>query len=671
MRRKLLPLLPGAVIGNGRMLATIKNTGELYRLFWPHIDQAQHLGQFIVGVRQTAPAPEGVWWLHESPWHGEQHYLNETPVVLTCRRRDDVGLLVEQADFILPEEDILARQYRVTNLSDRARTLNLVVYCTFLIDESALYDTMYLELTHQTLIQFRRNIFLALKAPGYPLVGYHTGRRDTPGDPLAAASRGEFYGDSSTLRAGAGALAWEMGEILPGETRELTLYLAAASSEAAVLELLSRVSGKSGQQWREETAGFWEHWLEHQPLAEGKGEENGAFRRSLMVLKLLTNRETGGSIAAPEFDPFYTGCGGYGYCWPRDGMYTALALDEAGYHREARDFYLFAARVQDPDGSWQQRYFTNGFWAPTWGKQIDQVGAVLWGYHHHFKLTRDREFLQKIWPSTFLGAAYLVEHLSPNGLPEPGLDLWEDNFIQSTYAAAAIHGGLRGAAALAGSIGAPEKAKKWSEAAETVRKSILTHLWNPDRQCFLRGINRRVSCYDYQCALDRGEQAWKDREPSGLYEIYWVEKDTRVDAAVLGLVFPFGVLEPEHPLMDETIKSIARVLGNNRVGGIHRYEWDGYRGGNPWILTTLWLGIIHALRGEQDTARALYRWALDNASPTGLLPEQVDKERGGPAWVIPLGWSHAMFILLHLALQGKLSFAKDKVDDAFIDINRG
>jgi GH15 family glucan-1,4-alpha-glucosidase len=31
-------------------------------------------------------------------------------------------------------------------------------------------------------------------------------------------------------------------------------------------------------------------------------------------------------------------------------------------------------------------------------------------------------------------------------------------------------------------------------------------------------------------------------------------------------------------------------------------------------------------------------------SPLGLLPEQV-AEDGSPAWVVPLGWSHAMLAL--------------------------
>lgn len=33
-----------------------------------------------------------------------------------------------------------------------------------------------------------------------------------------------------------------------------------------------------------------------------------------------------------------------------------------------------------------------------------------------------------------------------------------------------------------------------------------------------------------------------------------------------------------------------------------------------------------------------------------LLPEQVDRDRGGPVWVLPLAWSLAMFILLVLEL---------------------
>ena len=33
-----------------------------------------------------------------------------------------------------------------------------------------------------------------------------------------------------------------------------------------------------------------------------------------------------------------------------------------------------------------------------------------------------------------------------------------------------------------------------------------------------------------------------------------------------------------------------------------------------------------------------------------LLPEQVSRDDGRPAWVIPLTWSHAMFVLVLIEL---------------------
>jgi GH15 family glucan-1,4-alpha-glucosidase len=37
--------------------------------------------------------------------------------------------------------------------------------------------------------------------------------------------------------------------------------------------------------------------------------------------------------------------------------------------------------------------------------------------------------------------------------------------------------------------------------------------------------------------------------------------------------------------------------------------------------------------------------ALAAASPTMLLPEQVDAVTGRPVWVVPLAWSHAFALL--------------------------
>src|SRR5207237_350768 len=53
----------------------------------------------------------------------------------------------------------------------------------------------------------------------------------------------------------------------------------------------------------------------------------------------------------------------------------------------------------------------------------------------------------------------------------------------------------------------------------------------------------------------------------------------------------------------------------------------------------------HGLRYPNRPARSMQPVAeRPDASPLGLLPEQV-REDGSPVWVLPLTWSHAMFVL--------------------------
>lgn len=651
----LLPQCTEGIIGNSKMLAIIKSNGELFRLFWPNIDKGQHLGRFLVGIQEDACAVSPVVWLDTPAWQTQQEYLPGTNVLKTNLVNHETGLAVKLFDFILPEADVLIRKYQIKNLQTQRRNLSLVGYCLFLIDESPLYDTLYLKFSHQALIHFRYDTYLLLATPDYPLTGYHCEREDTGEKLLNMASKGEFPGVSSNLRGGAGILKWNLGFLAPDEEKEISLYLLFARSEKEVLDLYTSTKNMSASSWLKETTSFWQNWPQKKLVFKDKNKPPEELVRCLLTLKLLCDCKTGGIIAAPEFDPFYASCGGYAYCWPRDGFFVAIALDEAGFKKEARDFYFYCLKVQEDDGSWKQRYFMDGKWAPFWGQQIDQVGAVLWGYAHHFVLTEEKDFLEAIWSSVLSGVNYLLHSLLPaNNLPQPGFDLWEDNFCQSTYTAAATYGGLKGAALLAKTKGELEKAAYWRKAAENIKKAILTWQWEAKNQCFLRAINRRISANEYHWFKEQGYQVWTTTDPLGLYPVYWVAQDRRIDAALAGLIFPFGVLKPTDSWTDNIIQTIEKFLLNPEVGGFHRYQGDVYAGGNPWMVTTLWLSIVYALHGEKEKALSLYQWAINNANPLGLLPEQVNKQVGGPAWVNPLGWSHAMFVLAYLTINNQL-----------------
>lgn len=126
--------------------------------------------------------------------------------------------------------------------------------------------------------------------------------------------------------------------------------------------------------------------------------------------------------------------------------------------------------------------------------------------------------------------------------------------------------------------------------------------------------------------------------------------DGKIDISLLGPVVPFGIYEPEHPLVYKTAEKVEETLYCERAGGIYRYCDDNYAGGNPWIVSTLWLALYHIKTGNTKKAREYFHWSVKCVTNLGFLPEQADKNNRKPCWVIPLTWSHAMFVLVLKAL---------------------
>ena len=85
-----------------------------------------------------------------------------------------------------------------------------------------------------------------------------------------------------------------------------------------------------------ETERWWREWAER---CTYQGEWREAVMRSLITLKALTYRPTGGIVAAPTTSlPEHVGGvrnWDYRYCWLRDATFTLFALLQAGYHDEA------------------------------------------------------------------------------------------------------------------------------------------------------------------------------------------------------------------------------------------------------------------------------------------------------------------------------------------------
>ena len=387
---------------------------------------------------------------------------------------------------------------------------------------------------------------------------------------------------------------------------------------------------------------------------EAEPELTRLYRRSLLTLELLTDRETGATIAAPELDPDFVHCGGYGFVWPRDLAFVVLSFLAAGRGDLAAPALRWLARTQAPEGLWLHRHWTDGALAPSWGlHQLDETGSVLFAYESAWRALRDEELDRSLWPSARRAGSFLVAFLEPDtGLPRASVDLWEQHEGQHAYTAAATAAGLDSASAMAARH-EPALEAGFREAAERVRAGIEAELWSEEHGRYLR--TRRLGRRDRE-----GEPvppAFTTGLPYPNRAVLSVDPfDARVDSSLLGLAWPFRAVDPAGTRMRATAAAIEREL-LLPCGGVLRHEGDDYAGGNPWLLTTLWLGLYYRQVGDEAGLRRCVDYALSRRTELDLLPEQADRD-GKPAWVLPLAWSHAMLVL---AARPELELAATRV----------
>ncbi|OPZ95659.1 MAG: Glycosyl hydrolases family 15 [Planctomycetes bacterium ADurb.Bin412] len=356
----------------------------------------------------------------------------------------------------------------------------------------------------------------------------------------------------------------------------------------------------------------------------------------------MSDKNTGGLLASPEIDEGFTQCGRYAFCWGRDAAFITQALDETGLHDEAERFYDWAVRVQDTEGFWHQRYHMDGSLAPSWGIQIDETGSVLFGMLSHFQVTKNLYFLERMWPAIVRAADFLKGCLDPDtGLPQPSFDLWEERKGEHTYSTAAVIAGLHAAAEMGRLLGAAEETiQGWLQSASGIKQAMLQQLVDPEAGVFLRSVRTKLNPWGKEPSE---HTLWIPANEKG-YSWEVSQIDSKMDISLLGPVVPFGILKQDDPVVRNTAARLERLLACDKAGGLMRYEDDHYAGGNPWLIATLWMAMYHLETGEMKKAEDCLRWCIRCGTHLDLLPEQADRLDGRPIWVIPLTWSHAMFV---------------------------
>lgn len=635
------PYLTDGIIGNSKMLATLNMDGDLIRLWWPQITYPQHIknsfgGLFIDG--ETAKT----LWMNDDEFERTQCYVENTNILSTIALSQRYKIKIELNDFAAAGTDTLVRNFRIHNTDNIEKEMKFLYYTAFQTHDSSLYASAYFDYENDALVHYKHKYAFAIGSQS-EINGF------TIDKSLEDAQDGKLEG-VDCLVSDNGCILFNLGILKPGECKDVSIYISCGDGHNAALDELNKIKKSGYDKLFKDTLVYWKDYLSSGRkinLSDKKIEE--IYNRSLLVFKLLTDEANGAIAAGPEIDETFDKCGGYGYSWGRDAAYIVNAFDKAGYADISTNFYKWAKRIQERNGGFQQRYHMDGYLAPAWGAQIDETGAILWGIYKHYEYTNDIDFLSDMWNTIKSSAEYLIGFIDrETGLPKPSMDLWEERSGEHLYSASSVSGGLYSASKAAKILGFHDLSEKYSKEAQCIRNAILRLGWKPEKNCFLRGIKREIG-RSVALEHEKSDKIITEVSRKG-YTKYYLFEDNIVDVSLLGISEPFDIIAAE----DEKMKATAAVIENKlwvpEVGGLKRYEDDIYIGGNPWILTTLWLALYKTRIGDFNRALELLKWASDHSTPLGLLPEQIDRITGEPAWVIPLTWSHAMYVLTVLEL---------------------
>ena len=413
---------PAALLGNGSLLATISDRGEIERLFWPNVDHGQHLGELRLGVEVDGATR----WLDEEPLTWSQSFADGASVLRTTARNG--ALTVEVSDLVTTREPVLARGVR------SSMPTRLVVHVSPSLDGAERSVAGYVDPGSGALVFYLRGVALAVS-----LVAADAEAT------LRESNGHEVTHDVVVHRA-------PVDGTISGAVEDEALVLAAfgATPDEAIARL-GRPAEVGFDVLASERAAYDRETIALAEPAAEQGDVCGLYSRSLLVLEQLTDRQTGATIAAPEFDPAFEQSGGYGFVWPRDLAYVVLSFLAAGRGDLAVPALRWLAREQAPEGLWLQRYWTDGSLAPSWGlHQLDETGVVVFAYEAAWRELGDAALDRELWPSARAAADFLCGFIDRDtGLPLPSVDLWEQTDGQHSYSAAATYGGLDAAAAMA------------------------------------------------------------------------------------------------------------------------------------------------------------------------------------------------------------------------------
>ena len=614
--------------------------GQARDFYFPYVGQENHIGSNQMH-KMGVFVDDRMHWIDDGEWNIDIGFEKNTMVSKMTALNDRARISMQTSDVVYNEKNIFLRKIVLTNNDSKTRNIKIFLNQQFKIGDTNHADTAYFSSSIESIIHYKgRRVFLVGGiCENKPFDEYSIGFCGIEGKEGTWKDAEDGSLSRNPIEHGVvdSIISWSRN-ISANSSVVLYYWIMVGETYREVCGLLEYVFEKSPEHLLESTNDFWQAWINQVEISfSGLSERaKNLFYDSLLVMRAHSDNR-GGILASADSGNVQYGGDTYGYIWPRDACFTAWSFDLAGFYDVSKRFYVFANDILTEEGyalhKYQPDHSLGSSWHP-WVKdnkrqlaiQEDETAILLVGLWEHYIRAKDLEFIESIYNSFVKRAADFMIHYRDihSGLPLPSYDLWEEQYGVSPFAASLVYGGLISAGNFAKTLGKEDDSVKFYSEAESMRKAIVTLLWDEGGKYFFKLTGDKL------------------------------EKNNNLDASSFYGPFRFGVMSADDPRMKEAYKVLnIRLRKGIDIGGIARYEGDKYSrvegesAGNPWFVTTLWLtqykiATANSITGLQEIAKDI-EWVA-KFSRSGMLSEQLNPYTGEAISATPLTWSHAEFV---------------------------
>lgn len=614
-----------AVIGNKKITASYSKKGELLRLYYQSPDYKQYIDYMDIGVKIN---DSNFIHLQEDINNVyDQYYTEDTNILNTEIKNTYFNLRILQTDFVPIKHNVLIKKYTFLNENNIDLDVHFLIHSKLLSNEN---DFAGSEIIRNGIIQYNHSSAFCMFSKNREIESYQLNDSNSNIESGMIGDK-DYIGMSSDA-----SICYHIGTIKPKEEAILEVMFFMNEGKFTINEVEEEIEKLKKIEVKKElqaTKTYWRKYVKEHEKIELK--ENTTleqkmktiYHRTILLYPLLTNEETGGISAAIEVDEQLTQCGRYSYCWTRDAVFITKAMDILNMSKETEKFYkTFCKNTQSKNGMWEQRFYTDGQLAPCWGYQIDETASVIYGVYDHYTRTKEVKFLKDNLKMLEKAVTYLEKYVA-DIITEKyefhvSYDLWEMNEGIHLYSIASIYSAFEAMLHI------------YDELKDTIKENRLKQEQVLKEKSNLEQYLLLLKEYALNHFYDDNTKSLKRNT-----------KDDKMDISILGTVTPFEMFTPKEKKVINTVEKINLTL-RTYTGGYKRFEGDHYMGGNPWIISTLWMALYYIENKQKNKAKECFEFVVKTATQHGFLAEQIDNNTMKPAWVIGLGWSHAMFIIV-------------------------